>query len=136
MLAAISKHDHAPMLVPLIHAWSKKQKYLIVNLLGTSSSDRFLYLFHCRCSGCINRWDIIIKNPNPSGSKRMRTSAIEHYCSISLGEGGNRLDSDGEVRGGRSRPVLAGMGTCDLVAMVIARENERGGGAAGSVRPN
>jgi hypothetical protein len=135
MLAAISKHDHAPMLVPLIHAWSKKRKYLIVKLLGTSLSDRSLYLFRCRCR-CINRWDIIIRNPNPSGLKRTRTSAIEHYCLISLDEGGNRLDGDGEVRGGQSRPVLTGMGTCDLVAMVVARENERGGGAACSVRPN
>jgi hypothetical protein len=84
-LAAMSMHDHAPMLVPLIHARSiirksnkhilfrqhhilmyvrkssKKQKYLIVKLLGTSSSDRSLYVFRCRCSGCINTWDVLIK---------------------------------------------------------------------------
>jgi hypothetical protein len=72
------------MLVPLIHArsiipksnkhiWfrqnhilmyvrksSKKRKYLIVNLLGTCSSDRSLYVFHCRYIGCINRWDVLI----------------------------------------------------------------------------
>jgi hypothetical protein len=41
---------------------SKKRKYLIVKLLGTSSSDRFLYVFRCRYSGCINRWDILIKH--------------------------------------------------------------------------
>jgi hypothetical protein len=40
---------------------SKKRKYLIVKLLGTSSSDRSLYVFRCRCSGCINRWDVLIK---------------------------------------------------------------------------
>jgi hypothetical protein len=75
------------MLVPLIHArsiipksnkhiWfrqhhilmyvrkcSKKQKYLIVKLLGTSSSDRSLYVFCYRCSGCINRWDVLINLP-------------------------------------------------------------------------
>jgi hypothetical protein len=40
---------------------SKKRKYLIVKLLGTSSSDGSLYVFRCRCSGCINRWDVLIK---------------------------------------------------------------------------
>jgi hypothetical protein len=39
---------------------SKKRKYLIVKLLGTSSSDRSLYVFRYRCSGCINRWDVLI----------------------------------------------------------------------------
>jgi hypothetical protein len=39
---------------------SKKRKYLIVKLLGTSSSDRSLYLLHYRCSGSINRWDVLI----------------------------------------------------------------------------
>jgi hypothetical protein len=39
---------------------SKKRKYLIVKLLGTSSSDGSLYVFRCRCSGCINRWDVLI----------------------------------------------------------------------------
>jgi hypothetical protein len=72
------------MLVPLIHArsiipksnkyiWfrqhhilmyvrksSKKRKYLIVKLLGMRSSDRSLYVFRCRWSGCINRWDVLI----------------------------------------------------------------------------
>jgi hypothetical protein len=38
----------------------KKRKYLIVKLLGTSSSDRSLYVFRCRYSGCINRWDVLI----------------------------------------------------------------------------
>jgi hypothetical protein len=42
---------------------SKKRKYLIVKLLGTSSSDRSLYVFRCRCSGCINRWDVLINFP-------------------------------------------------------------------------
>jgi hypothetical protein len=39
---------------------SKKQKYLIFKLLGMSLSDRSLYVFRCRCSGCINRWDVLI----------------------------------------------------------------------------
>jgi hypothetical protein len=78
-------HDHAPMCVPLIHdrsiipksnkhIWfrqhhilmyvrksSKKWKYLIVKLLGMSSSNRSVYVFHCRCSGRINRWDVLIR---------------------------------------------------------------------------
>src|SRR3954467_11661636 len=84
MLAAISMHGHAPMLVPLIHAWSiipkskkyiwlrqhhilmyvrnssKKRKYLIVKLFGTRSSDRSLYVCSCRYNSCINRWDVHI----------------------------------------------------------------------------
>jgi hypothetical protein len=39
---------------------SKKRKYLIVKLLRMSSSDRSLYVLRCRCSGCINRWDVLI----------------------------------------------------------------------------
>jgi hypothetical protein len=38
----------------------KKQKYLIVKLFSTSASKRSLYLYRCRCSGCINRWDVLI----------------------------------------------------------------------------
>ena len=84
MLAAISMHGHAPMLVPLIHAWSiitkskkyiwfrqhhilmyvrnssKKRKYLIVKLLGMRSCDRSLYVCSCRYNGCINRRDVHI----------------------------------------------------------------------------
>lgn len=85
MLAVISSMcDHAPMLVLPIHArfiipqsnkhiWfrqhhilmyvrnsSKKRKYLIVKLFGTSSSDWSLYLCGCRYNGCINRWDVLI----------------------------------------------------------------------------
>jgi hypothetical protein len=35
---------------------------MIVKLLGMSSSDRSLYVFRCRWSGCINRWDVLINN--------------------------------------------------------------------------
>ena len=40
---------------------SKKRKYLIVKLFGTSSSDWSLYLCGCRYSGCIRRWDVLIR---------------------------------------------------------------------------
>src|SRR3954470_6271546 len=84
MLVAISMHGHAPMLVPLIHAWSiipkskkyiwlrqyhilmyvrnssKKRKYLIVKLFGTRSCDGSLYVCCCRYNGCINRRDVHI----------------------------------------------------------------------------
>src|SRR3954469_20851363 len=87
MLAAISMHGHAPMLVPLIHAWSiipkskkyilfrqhhilmyvrnssKKRKYLIVKLFGTRSCDGSLYVCCCRYNGCINSRDVHIMLP-------------------------------------------------------------------------
>jgi hypothetical protein len=82
-LAAISMHDHALIFFLLIYAWSiipkhkkhiwfrkyhmfiyvrnsfKKRKYLIVKLACTSSCERSLYS-GCRCSGCINMWDVLI----------------------------------------------------------------------------
>jgi hypothetical protein len=38
---------------------SKKQKYLIVKLTCTSFCERTLYC-GCRCSDCINMWDVLI----------------------------------------------------------------------------
>src|SRR4051812_11881845 len=87
-------HGHAPMLVPLIHAWSiipkskkyrfrqhhilmymrnisKKRKYLIVKLFGTRSCDGSLYVCSCRYNGCINRRDVHITKKD--GSSRMCT---------------------------------------------------------------
>jgi hypothetical protein len=56
---------------------SKKRKYLIVKLLGTSSSDGSLYVFRCRCSGCINRWDVLITGNLVLRLKQTSTSKLE-----------------------------------------------------------
>jgi hypothetical protein len=36
-------------------------------------SDRSLYVFPCRCSGCINRWDVLI-NRAQNTSKILKTN--------------------------------------------------------------
>ena len=73
MLAVIlSVCDHARTVIPkcdkhirfrqhhvfmYVRIHSKKRKYLIVKLPSTSSCKRS---FYCRCSGCINMWDVLI----------------------------------------------------------------------------
>src|SRR3954466_5798661 len=103
MLSAISMHGHAPMLVPLIHAWSiipkskkyirfrqhhilmyvrnssKKRKYLIVKLFSTRSCDGSLYVCSSRYNGCINRRDVHIsrgpKTPVYTGDSGVQSSS-------------------------------------------------------------
>jgi hypothetical protein len=56
---------------------SKKRKYLIVKLLGTSSNDWSLYVFRCRYNGCINRWDVLIRR---SARRSMKLKFISIRC--------------------------------------------------------
>jgi hypothetical protein len=41
-------------------------------------------VFRCRCSGCINRWDVLIRNREPKHRRRKTTRGREEKCARSI----------------------------------------------------